>query len=231
MDERGHITFRAALPDGPPGPRLARGRRWAAGRHPEGLSRLADQRRYAAGCEDVSAGEAQPRFLHRHLGSRAQGALLEPHHNTYDIEFWGPDGMCTSIYLRGAGGHGQMAEAMREKADAARYRQLRRGQAKYLEKKLFNGEFFDQKVQWKGLQADAAVRQDALGPEDVRHMRLAQILEAEGPRVPVRPGLPLGRRHRRLDGAAVRRGDAAGSRSIRKHLESIFTAQLPRGSV
>jgi hypothetical protein len=23
----------------------------------------------------------------------------EPHHNTYDIEFWGPDGMCTSFYL------------------------------------------------------------------------------------------------------------------------------------
>ena len=20
-------------------------------------------------------------------------------HNTYDIEFWGPDGMCTSFYL------------------------------------------------------------------------------------------------------------------------------------
>ena len=28
-----------------------------------------------------------------------QGVLMEPHHNTYDIEFWGPDGMCTSFYL------------------------------------------------------------------------------------------------------------------------------------
>jgi len=28
-----------------------------------------------------------------------RGALFEPHHNTYDIEFWGPDGMCTSIYI------------------------------------------------------------------------------------------------------------------------------------
>ena len=27
------------------------------------------------------------------------GVLVEPHHNTYDIEFWGPDGMCTSFYL------------------------------------------------------------------------------------------------------------------------------------
>ena len=28
-----------------------------------------------------------------------KGALFEPHHNTYDIEFWGADGMCTSFYL------------------------------------------------------------------------------------------------------------------------------------
>ena len=28
-----------------------------------------------------------------------KGVVEEPHHNTYDIEFWGPDGMCTSFYL------------------------------------------------------------------------------------------------------------------------------------
>src|SRR5260221_14785535 len=30
---------------------------------------------------------------------RHTGTLEEPHHNTYDIEFWGPDGMTTSFYL------------------------------------------------------------------------------------------------------------------------------------
>ena len=30
---------------------------------------------------------------------RNKGVVEEPHHNTYDIEFWGPDGMCTSFYL------------------------------------------------------------------------------------------------------------------------------------
>lgn len=30
---------------------------------------------------------------------RHAGVLEAPHHNTYDIEFWGPDGMCTSFYL------------------------------------------------------------------------------------------------------------------------------------
>ena len=28
-----------------------------------------------------------------------KGVVEEPHHNTYDIEFLGPDGMCTSFYL------------------------------------------------------------------------------------------------------------------------------------
>ena len=27
------------------------------------------------------------------------GVLTEPQHNTYDIEFWGPNGMCTTFYL------------------------------------------------------------------------------------------------------------------------------------
>jgi len=30
---------------------------------------------------------------------RGRGVLEEPHHNTYDIEYWGPDGHCSSFYL------------------------------------------------------------------------------------------------------------------------------------
>ncbi len=30
---------------------------------------------------------------------RQKGVIEEPHHNTYDIEFWGPDGMHTSFYI------------------------------------------------------------------------------------------------------------------------------------
>ena len=28
-----------------------------------------------------------------------KGALFEPHHNTYDIEFWGAEPLCTGIYI------------------------------------------------------------------------------------------------------------------------------------
>ena len=50
------------------------------------------------------------------------GMLVEPHHNTYDIEFWGPDGMCTSFYLGALKAAALMAEALAE--DGAAYREL-----------------------------------------------------------------------------------------------------------
>ena len=30
---------------------------------------------------------------------RHRGVLIEPHHNTYDIEFWRPDPMSSSFYI------------------------------------------------------------------------------------------------------------------------------------
>ena len=56
MDERGHVNFRSALPDGPTAahlpPRLGR----AAGRDHEGLPRMADLRRPGLAGGDVPAG-------------------------------------------------------------------------------------------------------------------------------------------------------------------------------
>ena len=47
------------------------------------------------------------------------GALEEPHHNTYDIEFWGPNGMCTSFYLGALQAAVTMGEAARRRRRAA----------------------------------------------------------------------------------------------------------------
>ena len=41
-----------------------------------------------------------------------RGILTEPHHNTYDIEFWGPDGMCSSFYLGALTAIIEMGEAL-----------------------------------------------------------------------------------------------------------------------
>ncbi|MFO7696642.1 MAG: GH116 family glycosyl hydrolase [Anaerolineae bacterium] len=106
------------------------------------------------------------------------GALVEPHHNTYDIEFWGPDGMCTSFYL----GALQAAAAMAEEVgdDPAPYRALLEKGRATVESELWNGEYLIQRVQWQGLRAaDPTQQQDwnvSYSPEAV------ELLAREGPK-------------------------------------------------
>ena len=79
------------------------------------------------------------------------GVLAEPHHNTYDIEFWGPDGMCSSFYLGALRAAAMMGEALDD--DVARYAELYARGREYVEEKLFNGEYFIQDIQSTDLRA------------------------------------------------------------------------------
>ena len=99
MDERGHVNFRSALPDGPTphtfhaasdgqlGGIMKVYREWQISGDRPGWPRLYP---LAKRSMDYCIATWDPDH---------QGVLVEPHHNTYDIEFWGPDGMCTSFYL------------------------------------------------------------------------------------------------------------------------------------
>jgi len=111
---------------------------------------------------------------------KGKGILEEPHHNTYDIEFWGPDGMCTSIYLGATLAMVRMAEALGE--DGMNYNQLLRRGIEYMEKDLYNGEFFIQKTTWKGLMAPPP---DQLleGAWNINYSKEAlELLKNEGPK-------------------------------------------------
>jgi uncharacterized protein (DUF608 family) len=79
-----------------------------------------------------------------------KGILEEPHHNTYDIEFWGPDGMCTSIYLGACRAMEEMAAALGGNGDE--YARLLASGSRTMEEDLYNGEYFFQKTTWEGLQ-------------------------------------------------------------------------------
>jgi len=107
------------------------------------------------------------------------GVLVEPHHNTYDIEFWGPDGMCSSIYLGALKAASLMAQALGE--DAAEYDELyRRGRA-FMEKELFNGEYFEQRIVWEGLRTPSPT--SGLQAWNVDYSQEAiDLLQREGPK-------------------------------------------------
>ena len=111
---------------------------------------------------------------------RGKGVLEEPHHNTYDIEFWGPDGMCTSFYLGALKSMVEMGKYIGE--DITRYDTLFAKGKKYMEKELFNGEYFIQKIQIEGLNATSPVEAAKNSWTSDYSEEAMKLLEKEGPK-------------------------------------------------
>ena len=106
------------------------------------------------------------------------GTLIEPHHNTYDIEFWGADGMCTSFYLGAL--HAAIAMGKGCGEDVSFYERLELSGRRAMEEGLWNGEWFIQRPRWEGLRAGDPVSvptsQGGYSPEALA------ILQREGPK-------------------------------------------------
>jgi uncharacterized protein (DUF608 family) len=101
-----------------------------------------------------------------------EGILKQPHHNTYDIEFWGPDGMCTSFYLGALKAAFEMGKAMGE--ECTEYIKIYGRGKKYVEERLFNDEYFYQQVMRDGLSVP-------LEYSDANN-ETKELLEKEGPK-------------------------------------------------
>lgn len=106
-----------------------------------------------------------------------KGVLVEPHHNTYDIEFWGPDGMCSSFYLGALKAAILMGEALDD--DVSLYKTLLERGTAYLEERLFNGEYFFQEVMWEGLRAGSPLDTHSGRPHPPEAV---ELLQKEGPK-------------------------------------------------
>jgi uncharacterized protein (DUF608 family) len=111
---------------------------------------------------------------------RHTGTLEEPHHNTYDIEFWGPDGMCTSFYLGALLSISEMGEFLEE--DVSDYRKLLGTGKKFMEDSLFEGEYFYQRIKWKGLSAPDPVEMSKNQWNSNYSDEAKILLEKEGPK-------------------------------------------------
>jgi len=152
MSDTGHVTFRAALPDGP----TKHDFHAAADGQLGGILKVFRDWQI---CGDTEWLAGIYPFVKRSLDfciltwdPKRQGTLVEPHHNTYDIEFWGPDGMCTTVYLGALAAIALMAGSLEKPDDEAFYSHLAERSAKALDDDLFNGEFYEQHVQWEGLR-------------------------------------------------------------------------------
>jgi uncharacterized protein (DUF608 family) len=178
QDERGHQTFRSALPirpvkhdfhaaaDGQLGGIIKVHREWRISGDADWLRRLWPKvRRSMDYCIDT-------------WDPGRKGVVEEPHHNTYDIEFWGADGMCTSFYVAALEAAVRMGTALGE--DVSLYASLRDKGAALAESELFDGEYFVQKIRWEGLRAKSPLDTESFGgaysPEAV------ELLKKEGPK-------------------------------------------------
>ena len=114
---------------------------------------------------------------------RGVGMLEEPHHNTYDIEFWGPDGMCTSFYLAALEAIQEMGKAIG--VDVSKYETLYNKGKAAMESKLWDGEYFIQKIQWEGLNAPNPIESASNPAASLRtdySPEAQELLKKEGPK-------------------------------------------------
>lgn len=88
-------------------------------------------------------------YMIRKLDPRHTGLLEEEHHNTYDINYFGPDGHCGSFYLGALAAAVEMGKAVDD--DVTLYEELLEKGKKRMVKELFNGEYFIQIIQKEGL--------------------------------------------------------------------------------
>ncbi len=180
MDEQGHINFRAALPDGP----TRHDHHPAADGQLGGIMKV--YRDWQISGDDDWLSRMFP-LVHRSIDyciarwdPDERGALFEPHHNTYDIEFWGPDGMCTSIYIGALCAMAELCVAVDRDDLARRYRDLAARGAAYMDEHLYNGAYYMQRVMWDDLRDQSFAQ--AMSDVDDNAPELDRILKAQGPK-------------------------------------------------
>lgn len=74
------------------------------------------------------------------------GVMEGVQHNTYDVEFIGPNPLCGVWYLGALRAGEEMARAVGDQASAGEYRRLFNDGSRWIDANLFNGEFYIQKV-------------------------------------------------------------------------------------
>ncbi|MGL6193334.1 MAG: GH116 family glycosyl hydrolase, partial [Thermoguttaceae bacterium] len=122
-------------------------------------------------------------FMIKKYDPRGTGLLEEDHHNTYDINYFGPDGHCGSFYLGALQAMIEMGEAVGDDVagkELAQYKELLEKGKKRMVDDLFNGEYFIQIIQKDGLDHNfAPINPDQQSPG---YKDIAKVVNEQGPK-------------------------------------------------
>ncbi len=177
QDEQGRQAFRANLPiakgggmfdaaDGQLGGIMKAYREWHISGDPQWLAAYWPLIKLSM---DYMIAKYDPRHT---------GLLEEDHHNTYDINYFGPDGHCGSFYLGALQAMIEMGTVAG--ADVDLYRELlSKGKARMVSE-LYNGEYFIQIVMKEGLDHNFV----PINPADqsAGYRQVARRVNEQGPK-------------------------------------------------
>lgn len=144
-DEEGHMAFRTLVPlglarwsfkpaaDGQMGCIMKLYREWQLSGDDEFLRKLWPHAKRAL------------EFAWKGWDADRDGVMEGEQHNTYDIEFYGPNPMMGTLYLGALLAGARMAEAMGEREKAEEYLDMFEKGRRKLDEMLWNGEYYVQK--------------------------------------------------------------------------------------
>lgn len=170
MDDRGGMRFRQLLPDGY--------QRWntvaADGQMGQIVHAYMD---WKASGDDSWARTMWPRIKKaiafawepRAWDPRRSGVLSGVQHNTYDVEFYGPNPQCGAWYLAALRACEEMARRFEGESSARRYREMFENGSKWIDENLFNGKYFIQQVVGYAPDQIAPHLRGGGGAEDTEH--------------------------------------------------------------
>ena len=224
QDDRGHQQFRSALPIRP----VTHDFHAAADGQLGGIMKVHREWRISGDTEWLKAIWPKVRrsldYCIQTWDPRGKGLLEEPHHNTYDIEYWGPDGHCGSFYLGALKAAVDMGAALGD--DVSAYRGLLEKGIANIEKELYNGEYFFQKIMTQGLDAEfKGVDYSSNGPG---YKDVVDLVNKEGPKYQYGTGClsdgVLGFWMARVCGL----GEIVDPAKVKSHLSAVYRYNLKR---
>jgi len=145
------------------------------------------------------------------------GVLEGVQHNTYDVEFYGPNPQCGIFYLGALRAGEEMARAAGDTASAAEYRELFERGSKWIDANLFNGEFYIQKIR--------GAAKDQIAPNLLSDMGSANT---ETPEYQLGGGCLLDQLIGQYLAEVAGLGPLVSTANIRKTLESIWRYNYKR---
>jgi non-lysosomal glucosylceramidase len=148
---------------------------------------------------------------------RKSGVMDGVQHNTYDVEFYGPNPMCGSWYLAALRAMARMAEAMGESDLAGECNRMFDQGSRWLDANLFNGEYYIQQIRGIPLDKIASGLRVGMGSKDT-----------EQPQFQVGDGCLVDQLVGQYMATVAGLGDLLDPAHIRKTLASICRYNLKR---